>query len=116
MRSSQIAKRVSLPTFNTPPPVLHQIEYELKNKNFNVKRAPFGWYKSFKISCKGHPLSELSREIIPDIAANKGPHIGIPPSQPLNNMLGRFPNFIPTIPNNQERSKRKKLPNYIGRY
>ncbi|MCK5636275.1 MAG: threonine--tRNA ligase, partial [Thermoplasmatales archaeon] len=45
--------------------ILIEIEYELKNKNFNVKRSPFGWYKSFKISCKGHPLSELSREIIP---------------------------------------------------
>ena len=29
-----------------------------------VYRAPFGWYKSFKISCKGHPLSESSRHII----------------------------------------------------
>ena len=45
--------------------ILVEIEYELKQKNFNVKRAPFGWYKAFKISCKGHPLSELSREIIP---------------------------------------------------
>jgi threonyl-tRNA synthetase len=33
--------------------------------NLMVKRAPFGWYKSFKISCKGHPLSELSRTIVP---------------------------------------------------
>jgi threonyl-tRNA synthetase len=32
---------------------------------FNVKRAPFGWYKAFSISCKGHPLSELSRTIVP---------------------------------------------------
>jgi len=46
--------------------ILIEIEYELKNKNFNVKRSPFGWYKAFKISCKGHPLSELSREIIPE--------------------------------------------------
>ena len=46
--------------------ILIEIEYELKQKNFNVKRSPFGWYKAFKISCKGHPLSELSREIIPD--------------------------------------------------
>ena len=45
--------------------ILIEIEYELKNKNFNVKRSPFGWYKAFTISCKGHPLSELSREIIP---------------------------------------------------
>lgn len=45
--------------------ILIGIEKELKNKNFNVKRSPFGWYKAFKISCKGHPLSELSREITP---------------------------------------------------
>lgn len=31
-------------------------------KEFKVTRAPFGWYKSFNVSCKGHPLSELSRE------------------------------------------------------
>jgi threonyl-tRNA synthetase len=45
--------------------ILIELENDLKNKNFNVKRSPFGWYKSFKISCKGHPLSELSRDIIP---------------------------------------------------
>ena len=45
--------------------ILVEMEYELKQKNYNVKRSPFGWYKAFKISCKGHPLSELSREIIP---------------------------------------------------
>ncbi len=33
------------------------------SENFEVHRAPFGWYKAFKISCKGHPLSELSREL-----------------------------------------------------
>ena len=26
-----------------------------------VLRAPFGWYKEFGVSCKGHPLAELSR-------------------------------------------------------
>jgi len=45
--------------------ILVEIEYELSQKKYNVKRSPFGWYKAFKISCKGHPLSELSREIIP---------------------------------------------------
>jgi threonyl-tRNA synthetase len=45
--------------------ILIEIEYELKNQHFNVHRSPFGWYKAFKISCKGHPLSELSREIVP---------------------------------------------------
>ena len=36
---------------------------ELSKGYYKVLRAPFGWYKSFKISCKGHPLSELSRRI-----------------------------------------------------
>ncbi|TGC08037.1 threonine--tRNA ligase [Methanolobus halotolerans] len=45
--------------------VLKGIEKELSGE-FNVKRAPFGWYKAFRISCKGHPLSELSRSIVPE--------------------------------------------------
>lgn len=43
--------------------VLKDIESELRANNLNVTRIPFGWYKSFEISCKGHPLSELSRTI-----------------------------------------------------
>lgn len=42
---------------------LKKIEELLKVASFEVKRAPFGWYKSFTIKCKGHPLSELSRTI-----------------------------------------------------
>jgi threonyl-tRNA synthetase len=42
---------------------LKKIEESLKEASFEVKRAPFGWYKSFTIKCKGHPLSELSRTI-----------------------------------------------------
>lgn len=34
-----------------------------QNQSYEVMRAPFGWYKSFNLSCKGHPLSELSRSI-----------------------------------------------------
>jgi threonyl-tRNA synthetase len=45
--------------------ILVQLETEIKKQDFTVKRSPFGWYKAFIISCKGHPLSELSREIIP---------------------------------------------------
>ncbi len=32
-------------------------------EGFNVTQAPFGYYKSFELKVKGHPLSELSREI-----------------------------------------------------
>ena len=42
---------------------LKKLEELLKEAGFEVKRAPFGWYKSFTIKCKGHPLSELSRTI-----------------------------------------------------
>lgn len=45
--------------------ILVQLEQEVKKQDFIVKRSPFGWYKAFIISCKGHPLSELSREITP---------------------------------------------------
>ncbi len=37
----------------------------LAEGTYTVKRAPFGWYKAFTLSCKGHPLSELSRTILP---------------------------------------------------
>lgn len=37
----------------------------LEREGIDSQRAPFGWYKAFKISVKGHPLSELSRRIKP---------------------------------------------------
>ncbi len=33
------------------------------DSQLNVVSAPFGYYKSFELKVKGHPLSELSREI-----------------------------------------------------
>ncbi|MCK5283792.1 MAG: threonine--tRNA ligase [Nanoarchaeota archaeon] len=46
--------------------VLDIVEGELKKEEYKVHRSPFGWYKSFNIKVKGHPLSELSREFGPD--------------------------------------------------
>ncbi|MBI5000465.1 MAG: threonine--tRNA ligase [Euryarchaeota archaeon] len=46
-------------------PLLKAIELCLKEKGVEVHRSPFGWYKGFDIKCKGHPLSELSKEIRP---------------------------------------------------
>ena len=37
-------------------------EIENSLKSYSVKKAPFGYYKSFELKVKGHPLSELSRE------------------------------------------------------
>ncbi len=43
--------------------ILKAMERDLLSIGVDVKRAPFGWYKSFTLRCKGHPLSELSRKI-----------------------------------------------------
>src|SRR3989344_4283792 len=44
--------------------VLDRAEKELSRiKGFSVTKAPFGYYKEFELKVKGHPLSELSREI-----------------------------------------------------
>ncbi|MBN2734129.1 MAG: threonine--tRNA ligase [Methanomicrobiaceae archaeon] len=46
--------------------VLRGIEESCREgQKLTVKRAPFGWYKAFTLSCKGHPLSELSKTIVP---------------------------------------------------
>ncbi|UPV74806.1 threonine--tRNA ligase [Halorussus limi] len=42
--------------------VLRNLETGLE-ADYEVLRAPFGWYKTFEVSCKGHPLSELSRHV-----------------------------------------------------
>ena len=46
----------------TAEEILKEAEKLLK-KNFKTIRAPFGYYKEFELKVKGHPLSELSREI-----------------------------------------------------
>ncbi|MBD3164353.1 threonine--tRNA ligase [Candidatus Woesearchaeota archaeon] len=45
--------------------VMDSVEKRLKN-DYKIYRSPFGWYKSFNIKVKGHPLSELSREFGPE--------------------------------------------------
>ena len=46
--------------------ILKALEERLAQKGYEVSRSPFGWYKSFTITAKGHPLSELSRTITVD--------------------------------------------------
>ena len=55
---------------NTAKSIFIDLEKELA-RDMEVKRSPFGWYKSFVLHCKGHPLSELSRSIIPGQEAVK---------------------------------------------
>src|SRR3989344_976038 len=51
--------------------ILQDAEKKL-SKEFNVTRAPFGYYKTFQLKCKGHPLSELSKEFSPSKEDSKG--------------------------------------------
>jgi len=46
--------------------ILKALEEKLAQKGYEASRSPFGWYKSFTITAKGHPLSELSRTITVD--------------------------------------------------
>jgi len=57
---AHLSKDLSSP--DTALNVLKEAEKILK-KDFSVTRAPFGWYKKFHVSVKGHPLAELSRDI-----------------------------------------------------
>jgi threonyl-tRNA synthetase len=43
--------------------ILGKSEVALTKAGFKVTPAPFGYYKEFELKIKGHPLSELSREI-----------------------------------------------------
>jgi threonyl-tRNA synthetase len=48
--------------------LIASLEKELAARGFKVHASPFGYYKAFKVAVKGHPLSELSREIVADAA------------------------------------------------
>jgi threonyl-tRNA synthetase len=41
--------------------LLRGVSKILSEKGYNIVRVPFGWYKSFSIHCKGHPLAERSK-------------------------------------------------------
>lgn len=52
----------NLASAETAVEILGKAAAELE-KNFKVTQAPFGYYKEFELKVKGHPLSELSRQI-----------------------------------------------------
>ena len=50
--------------------LIASLEKELIARDFDVHASPFGYYKSFRVAVKGHPLSELSREIVAEGTAD----------------------------------------------
>jgi threonyl-tRNA synthetase len=66
LSSSLSSPRVAVRLFD-------EISKQLQGQDrFQVLRAPFGYYKSFDIVCKGHPLSELAKTITPGRGAKAG--------------------------------------------
>ena len=43
--------------------IIQKADELIKKAGYKCNHSPFGWYKSFEIKTKGHPLSELSREL-----------------------------------------------------
>jgi threonyl-tRNA synthetase len=58
---AHLSKNLSSPDIAVD--VMREAEKKLKKEKFKVLRAPFGYYKEFELKVKGHPLSELSREL-----------------------------------------------------
>jgi len=56
--------------------VVIKAEELLKAKGYASAHSPFGWYKGYTLKCKGHPLSELSRELHGAGAATVSPKPG----------------------------------------
>jgi threonyl-tRNA synthetase len=46
--------------------ILNGLENSLKERDLEVKRAAFGWYKELEMKVKRHPLSNLSITSLPD--------------------------------------------------
>jgi len=42
--------------------ILKNADEKLSEEGYEIYRAPFGYYKSFELKVKGHPLSELSKK------------------------------------------------------
>ncbi len=59
---AHLSSNLSAPDFALE--VMKGAEEKLKEKKLDVYRAPFGYYKEFELKCKGHPLAELSRELV----------------------------------------------------
>ncbi|KXB01840.1 hypothetical protein AKJ43_03080, partial [candidate division MSBL1 archaeon SCGC-AAA261D19] len=43
--------------------MMEEMKKRLEGEGFEVLKAPFGWYKEWKLESKGHPVSVLSRAV-----------------------------------------------------
>ena len=52
--------------------LLETIATDLKGDGLNVQRPPFGWFHTWDLQAKGHPLSRVARRIAP-VSSADGP-------------------------------------------
>jgi threonyl-tRNA synthetase len=43
--------------------IIKLMEKDLAQKGFSVARTPFGWFNTWELRTKGHPLSRVARKI-----------------------------------------------------
>lgn len=43
--------------------IIRQMEKNLLQRGFRVARTPFGWFNTWELRTKGHPLSRVARKI-----------------------------------------------------
>ncbi|MEM2955935.1 MAG: threonyl-tRNA synthetase editing domain-containing protein [Nitrososphaerales archaeon] len=55
LSSPQIAKRI-----------IDDVKLHLNSKNYNVLKTPFGWRDKFELCVKSHPVSKVSRKVMPE--------------------------------------------------
>jgi threonyl-tRNA synthetase len=65
---------------STAKKVMSKAESLLKDEGYEVSHSPFGWYKGYTLKCKGHPLSELSREFT-GMAAGASGTVSVKPGE-----------------------------------
>lgn len=79
LTSKPSSPRVALTVIKKIVELVHKMGYI-------VDSSPFGWYKAYTLKCKGHPLSELSRELKGALTAETTPK-NITSSEPISTSL-----------------------------
>lgn len=49
--------------------LIDDVASDLRSRGFAVERPPFGWFHSWDLQAKGHPLSRVARTIRPSASA-----------------------------------------------
>ena len=80
---AHLSSNLSSPS--TAKKIIDETKKQLEG-DYSVISAPFGWYKSFELKCKGHPLSELSRTLLPDEEAGQGESQALKAEQKLKSI------------------------------